>query len=53
MPRDRFICIAEKEKRVLLSSGSSGKATERLFVPKHQIDLYDSKKMDMEQLTLF
>ena len=53
MPRDRFVCIAEKEKRVTLSGGTSGKAIERLFVPKHQIDLYDSKKMDMEQLTLF
>ena len=53
MPRDRFVCIAEKEKPVMLSGGVSGKATERLFVPKHQIDLYDSKKMDMEQLTLF
>ena len=53
MPRDRFVCIAEKEKPVMLASGVSGKATERLFVPKHQIDLYDSKKMDMEQLTLF
>ena len=53
MPRDRFVCIAEKEKPVLLSGGVSGKATERLFVPKHQIDLYDSKKMDIEQLTLF
>ena len=53
MPRDRFVCIAEKEKPVLLSGGTSGKATERLFVPKHQIDLYDFKKMDMDQLTLF
>lgn len=53
MPRDRFVCIAEKEKPVMLSGGSSGKAIERLFIPKHQIDLYDSKKMDMEQLTLF
>ena len=53
MPRDRFVCIAEKEKPVMLAGGVSGKATERLFIPKHQIDLYDSKKMDMEQLTLF
>ena len=53
MPRDRFVCIAEKEKPVILAGGVSGKATERLFVSKHQIDLYDSKKMDMEQLTLF
>ena len=53
MPRDRFVCIAEKEKPIMLSGGVSGKATERLFVPKHQKDLYDSKKMDMEQLTLF
>lgn len=53
MPRDRFVCIAEKEKPVMLAGGVSGKATERLFVPKHQMDLYNSKKMDMEQLELF
>ena len=53
MPRDRFVCIAEKEKPVTLSGGVSSKATERLFVPKHQIDLYNFKKMDTEQLTLF
>lgn len=53
MPRDRFVCLAEKEKPVMLSGGSSGKAIKRLFIPKHQIDLYDLKKMDTEQLTLF
>lgn len=38
MPED-FICIAEKEKRVILSDNSLLK-TEKLFVPKHQYQMY-------------
>lgn len=38
MPKD-FICIAEKEKRVILSDNSLLK-TEKLFVPKHQYQMY-------------
>lgn len=40
MPDD-FICINEIEKRVTLSSGSSKTAIERLFIPKHQKELWD------------
>ena len=38
MPDD-FICIAEKEKRVILSDNSLLK-TEKLFIPKHQYQMY-------------
>ena len=36
MPRDRFTCIGEKEKAVLLCSGASKTTIERIFIPKHQ-----------------
>ena len=45
MPRDRFVCIAEKEKPVMLAGGVSGKATERLFVPKHQGEMYNTWRL--------
>ena len=38
MPED-FVCIAEKEKRVILSDNPLLK-TEKLFVPKHQYQMY-------------
>lgn len=41
MPED-FICIDAIEKSVLLSSGASKKAIEKLFIPKHQRELYNS-----------
>lgn len=44
MPEDRFTCIAEIEKCVLLGNIGS-RATEKIFIPKHQE--YNSK------LTLF
>jgi site-specific DNA-adenine methylase/uncharacterized coiled-coil protein SlyX len=41
MPEDRFVCIAEKQKRSLLNGQGSGKLkTEKIFVPKHQSDWY-------------
>ena len=36
MPRNRFICIDEIEKSVMMNSGADQKTIERLFVPKHQ-----------------
>ena len=39
MPDD-FICIDAIEKSVLLNSGASKKAIEKLFIPKHQRELY-------------
>lgn len=38
MPDD-FICVAQREKRVILSDNSLLK-TEKLFVPKHQYQMY-------------
>lgn len=40
MPED-FICVNQIEKCVTLQSGSHNKAIEKLFVPKHQIDMYN------------
>lgn len=40
MPQDRFICIAEKEKRSLMRSSNRTTKTEKLFVPKHQYQMY-------------
>ena len=41
MPDD-FICIDAIEKSVLLNSGASKKAIEKLFIPKHQRELYNN-----------
>ena len=38
MPPERFECVAEIEKAVLLCSGAEKKAVEKLFVPKVQIE---------------
>ena len=38
MPKDRFVCIAEKEKKCTLSATNNGKITiERIFRPRTQI----------------
>ncbi len=37
---DNFICIAQVKKCVTLSSGGAKKATEKLFIPGHQEELY-------------
>lgn len=43
MPKDNFICVAEKAIKSSLSPiSNSTKATERLFISKHQEDLYRS-----------
>lgn len=39
MPED-FICIAEKEKISLMRSANRTTKTEKLFVPKHQYQMY-------------
>ena len=41
MPDD-FICIAQKGKRVLYGDKKVKFATEKLFIPKHQEELYNS-----------
>jgi hypothetical protein len=42
MPEDRFRCIDGIEKTVLICSGASKKNIEKIFVPKHQLELYKS-----------
>lgn len=38
MPENRFICIAQKEKTVSICATATGKAVEKLFVPKIQLE---------------
>ena len=40
MPEDRFVCIDTIEKPVMLNSGADLKAEEKLFIPKHQEEMY-------------
>ena len=40
MPLDRFKCIGEVEKPVMMNSGAEKKTIEKLFIPKRQIDKY-------------
>ena len=43
MPKD-FVCVAEMEKTVALCSGGDKKAIEKLFIPEHQKELWESIK---------
>lgn len=43
MPKD-FVCVAETEKTVTLCSGGNKKAIEKLFIPEHQKELWESVK---------
>lgn len=41
MPEDRFCCVESVQKRSLLSAKGAGELkTEKLFVPKHQIEMW-------------
>lgn len=41
MPEDRFVCVAEKERTTTFSATNNNlKRVERLFVPKHQVNMY-------------
>lgn len=52
MPEDRFVCIAQFARRSTFSaSNNSKKEVEKVFVPKHQYEMY--KRMTNAQLTLF
>ena len=45
MPKDRFLCVAAKEKRVTYSAtNNNGRKIERLFIPAHQKELYESMR---------
>ena len=53
MPDD-FISVAEFEHRSILSSTAHNKVLEKVFIPKHQLELYQSKiRKKCEQLELF
>lgn len=46
MPQGRFTAIAYKPKSILASNkGDIGKVTEKLFVPNHQLQLWEDMKM--------
>lgn len=40
MPQDRFVCVAQREKISLMCSSNRTTKTEKLFVPKHQYQMY-------------
>ena len=41
MPQDRFVCVAQKEKRSLMcKDDNTTKKIEKLFIPKHQYQMY-------------
>ena len=46
MPEDRFVCIGGIEKNVLICSGGDKKNIERLFIPKHQEEMYRRWKVE-------
>ena len=43
MPEE-FVCVAEFSKRQLLSSGAGKEIKEKLFIPEHQLDLWQQTK---------
>lgn len=53
MPEDRFICIAEKPRKVTFSAtNNSLERIEKVFVPKHQYEMYKRMMNKNEQMTL-
>ena len=53
MPEDRFICIAEKPRKVTFcATNNSLERIEKVFVPKHQYEMYKRMMNKNEQLTL-
>lgn len=41
MPEDRFVCIAERPRRVTFSATNNTlRRVEKVFVPKHQYEMY-------------
>lgn len=46
MPEDRFVCIAEKNKRCCMAANSNSQTSvERIFVPKHQFRHHKQLKL--------
>ena len=53
MPEDRFVCIAEKPRKVTFSAtNNSLERIEKVFVPKHQYEMYKRMMNKNEQMTL-
>ena len=53
MPEDRFICIAEKPRKVTFCATSNSlERIEKVFVPKHQYEMYKRMMNKNEQLKL-
>ena len=47
MPPDSFICIDSIEKPVKMNSGAGLKKTEKLFIPKHQKELWQEIRPEL------
>ena len=53
MPEDRFVCIAEKPRKVTFCATSNSlERIEKVFVPKHQYEMYKRMMSKNEQMTL-
>lgn len=53
MPEDRFVCIAERPRKVTFSASSNSlERVEKVFVPKHQYEMYKRMMSKSEQQTL-
>lgn len=44
MPINNFICIHEIEHRSILNDRANNKVIEKIFIPKHQLDLWNECK---------
>lgn len=44
---DNFISVAEFSHRSILSSSAKNKVIEKVFIPKHQLDLYNENKITL------
>ena len=53
MPPERFVCIAERPRKSTFSAtNNSLERIEKVFVPKHQYEMYKRMMSKNEQMTL-
>lgn len=53
MPPERFVCIAERPRKSTFSAtNNSLERIEKVFVPKHQYEMYKRMMNKNEQMTL-
>ena len=53
MPPERFVCIAERSRKSTFSAtNNSLERIEKVFVPKHQYEMYKRMMNKNEQMTL-